>query len=101
MIYTGWVFSFCYLEFHMDTFFWDFQFAGFGDSDGPHRAVTIAGLALLNLGDNIHALENFAEDNVSSVQPSKNQVSLCFTPISSYSTSFKTTYEVTMVVIKN
>lgn len=56
-------------KLHVDTFIGDGQLAGLGDLDRLGGAVTRLGLGLLDLLDNVVALEDLAEDDVAAVEP--------------------------------
>lgn len=53
----------------MDTFFGDLQLAGLGDLDRLLGLVTRLGLDVLDLLDDIVALEDLAEDDVAAIEP--------------------------------
>lgn len=54
----------------MDTFRRHLQLAALGDLDRLSRLVTSALLDVLNLLDNVVALQDLTEDDVAAVQPS-------------------------------
>lgn len=56
-------------ELDVDTFIGDGQLAGLGDLDRLHGLVAGLRLDLLNLLDDVVALENLAEDDVAAVEP--------------------------------
>jgi hypothetical protein len=53
----------------VDTFWGHLQLATLGDLDGLDRLVARGGLHLLDLLDDIIALEDLAEDDVAAIQP--------------------------------
>lgn len=57
------------LELHMDTFSRDLQLAALSDLDRLGGLVAGRGLGVLDLLDNVVALEDLAEDNVTAVEP--------------------------------
>lgn len=57
------------LEFHVDTFWGNFQLAALGDLDRLYGLVAWSGLDLLDLLDDIVALEDLTEDDVAAIQP--------------------------------
>lgn len=57
------------LKFHMDTFFRHFQFATLDDLDSLEWTIVASLLDALNLADDIHALEDFSENDVTSIKP--------------------------------
>ena len=59
----------------MDTFFGNLQLAALGDLDSLGWLVTRLCLDVLDLLNNIVALENLAKDNVATVEPAKQQIS--------------------------
>jgi hypothetical protein len=58
-----------YLELDVNTFRRNFQLAALGDRDRLGGLIASRGLDLLDLVNNVIALEDFAEDNVSTVEP--------------------------------
>lgn len=56
-------------EFRVDTFFWDRELAALGDLDRLDRLVTLALLAVLNLLNDIIALHDLAENDVTAIEP--------------------------------
>lgn len=57
------------LKLHVDTFFGNGQLAALGDLDGQLGLVAGVLLDVLNLLDNLVALEDLAEDDVLAIQP--------------------------------
>jgi hypothetical protein len=56
----------------MDTFFGDLELSALGNLDGLFRLVARPLLALLNLLDDIVSLEDFAEDDMATIEPAGN-----------------------------
>lgn len=64
------------LKFHVDTFsFGHRNLAALDDLDILGRSVTRLLLHILDKTDDVHALEDFSEDNVASIKPTMNQIS--------------------------
>ena len=86
------------LKLHMDTFFGDLQLAALDDLDLLDGPITRLGRSVLNDLDDLVALEDLAEDNVTAVEPTMATSALarscCFAP-------WWVAYEVTTVVMKN
>lgn len=61
--------SMCFLELHVNTFGGDLKLATLDDLDGLLGAVTGLGLDMLDLIDDVVALEDFAKNYVASVEP--------------------------------
>ena len=61
------------LELHVDTFRRDLQLAALGNLDCLNRLVARSGLDVLDLLDDVVALEDLAEDNVTAVEPPVNR----------------------------
>jgi hypothetical protein len=101
------------LELLADTFRGNRQLAALGDLDRLGRLVTRLGLRVLNLLYHLVTLENLAEDDVLAIEPPVLFASVTENPFSfflflSFFLFFffffllgATTYEVTMVVMKN
>jgi hypothetical protein len=57
------------LEFSFDTFHRNFQLPTFGNLDGFQRFVPWCCLGALDLFHNLESFENFAEDDMASIEP--------------------------------
>ena len=57
------------LKFHADTFFGDLQLAALGDLDRLCRLVAGESLGILDLLNDLVALEDLAEDDVAAIKP--------------------------------
>lgn len=57
------------LQFHVDTFFRNLELAALGDLDLRLGLVARELLDVLNLVDDVHALENLAENDVAAIEP--------------------------------
>lgn len=57
------------LKLHVDTFRGNLKLAALGDLDGLNRSITSAGLGVLDLLNDIVALEDLAEDDVLAIEP--------------------------------
>ena len=57
------------LEVDVNTFRGDLKLATLDDLDSLHRLVTRSGLAVLDLLDDLVALEDLAEDDVTAIEP--------------------------------
>lgn len=57
------------LELGPDTFFGDLQLPALDNGDGVVGAVAAVLGGVFDLVDNVHALEDFAEDDVAAVEP--------------------------------
>jgi hypothetical protein len=57
------------LKFHVDTFWGNLQLAALGDLDRLNGLVAWCGLSLLDLLDDLVALEDLAEDDVTAIEP--------------------------------
>ena len=57
------------LKLHVDTFRGDLKLAALGDLDRLSRSITRTGLAVLDLLDDIVALEDLAENDVLAIEP--------------------------------
>lgn len=64
------------LELHVNTFGRNLQLSALGDLDLLEGLVTGLGSTLLDLLDDIVALENLAEDDVTAIEPPGNGISL-------------------------
>lgn len=60
-----------FLELNVNTFCGNLEFTTLDNLDGGKGLVTGGGLEVLDLVDNVVALEDLAEDDVTSVQPPK------------------------------
>jgi hypothetical protein len=58
-----------YLELHVNTFGRNLQLSALGDLDLLDRLVTGLGRALLNLLNDVVALEDLAKDDVTAIEP--------------------------------
>lgn len=56
----------------MNTFLWNLELAALSNLDRLHRLVSRALGDILNLVHNLVALENLAEDNVTSIEPASD-----------------------------
>ena len=86
----------------MDTFRGHLQLSALGDLDSLLGLVAAGSLGVLDLGDNIHALEDLAEDDVTAIEPPDG----CLLASASVYPSvgrflLRDTYEVMTVVMKN
>lgn len=61
------------LELNVYTFVWNLQLARLDDLDRLNGLIARLGLDLLDLLDNIVALEDLAEDDVTAVKPPVKQ----------------------------
>lgn len=59
----------------MDTFWGHLQLAALGDLDWLNGLVAWLGLNILNLLDNVIALEDLAEDDVAAIEPAVSNIS--------------------------
>lgn len=57
------------LELNVNTFCGDLKFTALNNLDGGKRLVSVSSLDVLDLVDDIVALEDLAEDNMTAVQP--------------------------------
>lgn len=86
----------------MDTFRGNLQLATVHDLDRLFRLVARLGLDVLNLGHDIHALHNLAEDDVLAIEPATGaQVSSPVRLFLWMEEARGGSYEVTTVVMKN
>ena len=58
-----------FLEFDVDTFRRNLKLAALDNLDGVDRLVTTSGRAVLDLVDNVVALKDFAENDVTAIKP--------------------------------
>lgn len=58
-----------FLKLHVDTFRGNLELAALGDLDRLSRSITSAGLGVLDLLDDIVALEDLAENDVLAIEP--------------------------------
>jgi len=56
----------------VDTFFWNLELAALGDLDGIGWLVARGLGRILDLLDNLVALENLAEDDVAAIEPASD-----------------------------
>lgn len=63
------------LKLRVDTFCWDLKLAALDDLDILNRAVRAFFRDVFDYGDDVHALKNFPENNVTSIKPTTHQVS--------------------------
>ena len=66
---SGLLSVFAFLQFRVDTFFWNLQLATLGNLHLLLWLVTWVLLRVLDLVDDAIALKNFAEDNVTAIEP--------------------------------
>lgn len=64
----------------MDTFGGHIQLSTLGDFDIGLGLVATAGLGVLDFGDDVHALEDLAEDDVLAIEPAvcTSRIGQCF-----------------------
>ncbi len=59
----------CLLEFGVDTFLWDLQLSALDNLDSYSGFIVGALLHIFNGFDNVIAFEDFAEDDVTAIEP--------------------------------
>lgn len=63
-----------YLELSVNTFGGNLQFAALGNLDSLHGLVARSSLEVLDLVNDVVALEDFAENDVAAIQPARQRI---------------------------